>query len=459
MNSNLIKIFAFFIGLFIALIVISFSRVNERFTDISSTLLTPLSTKIKDSIMKYIDKEDEEDKEDGDSDDAKLPYYGYKFMCINTYNNLKKIDVNDGKWYDIDSDVKDIYYNYNNYFKFSKMIELEPNKLNNKIGVKGANISSNELLGPSCFNFANNNETYELTEFTMFMTMKYLSCSNNNNILFEMTGNTTTINYLIPEYKTSVISINIILNENKNYKIRVVVGDIIYEKPETNNIDKTIIENSNYFIIGLYYTKEKLGLIFNDKLYEYENKSTFKITLGSTPIIINKNKSLNMHLYNFIYYKSLFNFDDYDYLIRYNNYYISGLYAKECAKVEDIEIKKDDEIKPLSEIEKIILPKFTYSILHKDNDDNDDDDNDNDNDDNDKPFKSKLNNFIKKDDDNDDIIKNRITDFIKKDDDDNNDDDTIKKRIKDYIKNDDNNDDKEDEDEDKPNIFKRIFGF
>ena len=444
MNSNLIKIFAFFIGLFIALIVISFSRVNERFTDISSSLFTPLSTKIKDSIIKYIDKKDEDDNNDGNSDDAKLPYYGYKFMCINTYNNIKRIDENAGKWYDIDSDVKDIYYNYNNYFNFSKMIELEPNKLNNKIGVKGADISSNELLGPSCFNFANNNETYELTEFTMFMTMKYLSCSNNNNILFEMTGNTTTINYLIPEYKTSVININIILNENKNYKIRVVVGDIIYEKPETNNIDKDIIENSNYFIIGLYYTKEKLGLIFNDKLYEYENKTTFKITLGSTPIIINKNKSLNMHLYNFVYYKSLFNFDDYDYLIRYNNYYISGLYAKECAKVEDIEIKIDTEIKPLSEIEKIILPKFTYPILHKDDEDNDDDD---------KTFKSKLNNFIKKDDDNDDINK-------KDDNDDNdNDDDTIKKRIKDYIKKDNNDEEDEEEDEDKPNIFKRIFGF
>ena len=242
MNSDLIKIFAFFIGLFIALIVISFSRVNEKFTDISSSLLTPLSTKIKAGIMKYIDNDDNDDKDDNNdnSDDAKLPYKGYKFMCINTYNNINKIVENDGKWYDIDSDINNIDYNYNNYFKFSKIIKLEPNKLNNKIGVKGADISSNELLGPSCFNFANNSETYELSEFTMFMTMKYLSCFNNNNILFEMTGNTTTVNYLIPEYKTSIININIILNENKNYKIQLVVGDNIYEKPETNNIDKDI---------------------------------------------------------------------------------------------------------------------------------------------------------------------------------------------------------------------------
>jgi hypothetical protein len=444
MNSNLIKVFAFFIGLFIALIVISFTRVNEPFTDISSSLLTPLSTKIKDGIMKYIDnKDDDDDKNKNDigdkSDDAKLPYSGYKFMCINTYNNINRID--DNKWYDIDSDLNYTDYNYNNYFKFSKIINLEPNKLNNKIGVKGADISSNELLGPSCFNFANNNETYELTEFTMFMTMKYISCSNNNNILFEMTGNTTTTNYLIPEYKTSIININIILNENKNYKIRITVGDNIYEKPETDNIDKDIIENSNYFIIGLYYTTGKLGLIFNDKLYEYENKNTFKITLGSTPIIINKNKSLNMHLYNFVYYKSLFNFDDYDYLIRYNNYYISGLYAKECAKIEDTEIKKDNEIKPLNDIEKNILPKFIYPILHKeDKEDNNDD----------KSFKSKLKDLIQTNNDNND----------NDDEEENGKDTDITLKIKDFIKKDNNKRDEDlEEEEEKPNIFKRMFGF
>ena len=73
-----------------------------------------------------------------------------------------------------------------------------------------------------------------------------------------------------------------------------------------------------------------------------------------------------MHLYNFIYYKSLFNFNDYDYLIRYNNYYISGLYSKECPVIND---KKDDEIKKINDIEKTILPKFNYPILKKYNDD------------------------------------------------------------------------------------------
>ena len=444
MNSILVKVFAFFIGLFITLIIISFTRINEPFTNFSSSLLTPLTHKIKDGIMKYID--DNIDDIKNKNDDSILPYKGYKFMCINTYDNIDTISANDGKWYDIDSSLNYIEYNYNNYFKFSKLINLEHNKVNNKTGVKGGDISSIQLSGPSCFNFANNNETYELTEFTMFMTMKYISCHNTNNILFEMTGNTTTVNNIIPEYKTSIIHINIILNENKNYKIRVIVGDTIYEKPETNNIDKDIIENSNYYIIGLYYTTEKIGLIFNDKLYEYENVNKFKITLGSTPIIINKNGSLNMHLYNFVYYKSLFNFNEYDYLIRYNNYYISGLYAKECAKIENTantEIKKDNELKPIDDIAKITLPKFTYPILHKNKDDEEDDEDE----DNKKDLKTKIKDFVfNKDDDEEDDEDN------KKD---------LKTKIKDFINKDnnkDNNEEEEDENE-KPNIFKRMFGF
>lgn len=357
MNSILIRIFAFFLGLFIALIIISFNKINEPFTNISlPESFSPLSKIADDSIIYY-------------NDDSIIPYKGYKFMCINTYNNLSNISITDGRWYEIDNNLTNINYNYNNYFKFNKIINLEHNKLNSRIGVKGANISSIELLGPSCFNFANNSETYELIEFTMFMTVKFISFLNKNNIIFEMTGNTTTINILEPNYTTSIININIVLNDNKNYDIILLIGDKIY-KGLANNIDKDIIENTNYITIGLYYTKEKIGLIFNDKIYEYININTNIITLGSTPLIINKNGSINMYLYNFVYYKNLFNFADYDYYIRYNNYYISGLYAKECIKKEkEEEDKKNKELNKKNVInnntndDKIILPKFEYPIL------------------------------------------------------------------------------------------------
>ena len=137
MNSNLIKVFAFFLGLFITLIIISYIKINESFTDISSSsvslsslsspiigISSPIST-IATIINKIGDFTD-----DNINDDSILPYKGYKFMCINTYKNTDTISITDGKWYDIDSTMNYIDYNYNNYFKFSKLINLESNKLN-----------------------------------------------------------------------------------------------------------------------------------------------------------------------------------------------------------------------------------------------------------------------------------------------------------------------------------------
>ena len=378
MNLNLIKILSFFIGLFITLLLISYYKIYEPFsvssqlTDLSEKIAKPLSNPLTllselSSMVKEISNDD---------DDSIIPYKGYKFMCINTYNDVKKISISDGKWFDVDSINKHYDFNYNNYFKFNKSINFEKNRLNNKKGAEGANIYNNELEGPSCYNFANNSETYELVEFTMFITANFNACSKTNNILFEMTGNTITIDKIIPKYTTSIININLIINENKNYDIHLTIGDLIY-KGQANNIDKTIIEDNEYITIGLFYTKEKIGLILNNKIYEYSNINQYPITLGSTPLIINKYGSINMNLYNFIYYKSLYDFNNYEYLIRYNNYYISGLNSSKCSVPEITTVSKKDPINfnPIK-LDRITLPKFKYPILHDDNDhDHDDDDN------------------------------------------------------------------------------------
>ena len=70
-----------------------------------------------------------------------------------------------------------------------------------------------------------------------------------------------------------------------------------------------------------------------------------------------------MHIYrsHFIdYYKTLFDFQYYDYLTRYNNYYLSGLNNKECPVKEEPEFKKEQ----LPAFEKIILPDFKFPLLH-----------------------------------------------------------------------------------------------
>jgi len=369
MNLNLIKILSFFIGLFIALIAISYYKIYEPFSVSSqledlttniSNITNPLSNPIlmlsELSSMANINLSD---------DDSIIPYKGYKFMCINTYKDINKISISNGKWYDIDAENKHYDFNYNNYFKFNTIINLEKNTLNSKNGVLGANLYNNELLGPSCFNFANNTETYELVEFTMFITCKIIGCSKVNNIIFEMTGNTTTINTTLPQYTTSIINLNLIVNDNKNYDIHLTIGDIIY-KGEAINIDKAIIEERDYITIGLFYSKQKIGLILNNKLYEYSNINVHPITLGSTPLMINKYGSINMHLYNFIYYKSLFDFNNYEYLVRYNNYYISGLNTSTCQKPEITTISKEPiKYEPIN-YNKILIPKFKYPILEDD---------------------------------------------------------------------------------------------
>ena len=75
-----------------------------------------------------------------------------------------------------------------------------------------------------------------------------------------------------------------------------------------------------------------------------------------------------MHLYNFIYYKSLFNFNDYDYLVRYNNYYISGLNSSKCQETEITTISKEPIAFSPIKYDKITLPKFNYPILDDDDD-------------------------------------------------------------------------------------------
>jgi len=441
MNLNLIKILSFFIGLFITLLIISYYKIYEPFSvssqlvDLSSKIAAPLSNPL--SLLSELSSMIKQDNAD---DDSIIPYNGYKFMSINTYKDVNKISITNGKWYDVDTDVKHYDFNYNNYFKFNTLINLEKNRLNNKYGALGANIYNNELNGPSCYNFANNTETFELVEFTMFITANIIACSKMNNILFEMTGNTITIDKILPNYTTSIINVNLIINENKNYDIHLTIGNIIY-KGQVNNIDKEIIEDSDYITIGLFYTKEKIGLIVNSKIYEYSNINKFPITLGSTPLIINKYGSINMQLYNFIYYKSLFDFTNYEYLIRYNNYYISGLNTSKCEKpVVCITPTLPIKFEPIK-YDKITLPYFKYPILHKDDNDKENDDDD------DKDNKDEKD---KKDKDDD---KDKKDEKDKKD----KDDDKDKKDEKDKK---DKEDKEEDDDEyEKPNLLDRIFGF
>lgn len=358
MNLNLIKFFSFFIGLFITLILLSYYKINEKFTIPDKTL---------DNINNINTYND-------DNDYSILPLKGYKFICINTYNGLNKISAIEGKWYDIDANENINHsFNYNNYFKYKKTLNIHNNSIT-KYGARGVNINEIELNGPSCFNFANNSETYELTSFSMFMTVKINSFNIKNNIIFEMTGNTATIDSVIPTYSPLIINIIIIVRENENYDINITIGNTVYNTLITN-IDKAIIHDNDYLTLGLQYDDNNISLYLNKKIYTYTNTNKHTITLGSTPLIINKNGTINMSLYNFVYYKHILTNTNYYKYLEYNNYFISGLddSNKKCEKdKEDIKIKdnKDDKKEKDDKNEKddkIItidnLPMFKYDEI------------------------------------------------------------------------------------------------
>jgi hypothetical protein len=73
-----------------------------------------------------------------------------------------------------------------------------------------------------------------------------------------------------------------------------------------------------------------------------------------------------MHLYKFVYYKSLFDFKNYDYMARYNNYYLSGLHnhRTKCPVVRREEEKEEKKVEDVG-FDKITLPDFQYPMLHK----------------------------------------------------------------------------------------------
>ena len=128
MNLNLIKILSFFIGLFITLLIISYYKINEPFsvasqlTELSEKIANPISQPLSLSLLSDLSSMINKNSID---DDSIIPYNGYKFMSINTFNDINKISISDGKWYDINTTNKYYDYNYNHYFKFDKVINFE----------------------------------------------------------------------------------------------------------------------------------------------------------------------------------------------------------------------------------------------------------------------------------------------------------------------------------------------
>lgn len=313
MNFVFIKIFSFFVGLFISLFFINYNNIQNK--------------KIENFKIEKLSNINNSSPERNNSNIVHtIPHYNYKYMSISTYFDNKSIANTEGRWYDISilSNINPTI-NQNQYFTIEKMINLKTNKINSD-GARGGDLNEIELRGPKSFYFANNITTNELTEFSMIMSLRISDITKPNNIIFEMTGNTEEIKSTnnSPSYTYSMVNINIQPNTNDNYNFIITIGNNVYSG-NINNINKTLIRNTDILILGLIYSQTEITFLINKEMYKYQTINNFIIKLGSAPVIINKNGDINMDLYNFTYYKSILPINEYLSFFKHNYYYLSGL--------------------------------------------------------------------------------------------------------------------------------------
>jgi hypothetical protein len=356
MNVLIIKIVGFLVGLFTTLFIISLYDIRKKKIETFQTKPIIPSSNISQITPVNI------------NNDAFIPYTSFKYMCINTFFDITKIDNNVNRWYECDLDKGNnqiITTNEKHYFTFDNIINVKPNTINDN-GAYGADINGVELRGPKSFYFANNIDTNELNEFTILMSIKIKDITSTNNILFELAGNTETINNGKPKYLISMVNVNIRINKNNNYDFIITIGDSIYSGA-IDDIEKTTLKNNDFIVIGLIYTSSEITFLLNKQVFKYKTKETFKVKLGSTPLIINKQGLMNINLYSFVFYKTPLPSSEYLLFFKHNYYYLSGLNKaiKETnippPPPTEIEVRNDLDIK-LRELENKIDEKLNKRI-------------------------------------------------------------------------------------------------
>lgn len=325
-----IKLLAFLLGFLITLLIINYlsvERIKKETFEVSSTPSASAPAPTPASAPAPAPTSAPAPTPAPDVMDAKyIPNKANKFMCINTFNDIGLISNIEKRWYECDLDKTKtnlITENINHYFTYNNEIKLIPNEINIK-GSSGGSLSSTQLNGPKSFYFATNRDTFEVTEFSVIFCAKIRDVSGQNNIIFEMTGNTETINPQTLEYSASIINLNLIKNINNNFDVSFTIGNVVY-KGLINNIDKNIILNNDFIIMSLVYTTTEINFYLNKQKFTYKNTESFRVKLGSAPVIINKGGTINMDLYSFIYYKSSISSDEMFKFSKYGNYYLSGL--------------------------------------------------------------------------------------------------------------------------------------
>jgi hypothetical protein len=251
-----------------------------------------------------------------------LPKKNDNFMLLTTFNNLVKIRNDELRWYHDSVDIKDVLmtdFNKGIFFSLGNAVSFETDKLIQQ--VQGANLQNTQLTGPIALYFSNSEKSpFELSQFSLLFMIKIHAIQGTNTI-FEMLCNTSVVDGFTSSYIANAISMKLVEIDDKYFNIDIIFGTENYSVPR---LEKHLLVNDSINLLALTFNTANIVVRINSVPYTYTyNKNA--ITLGSLPVIINKNGTLPMVMYSMAYYKKALTATDMIEYIRYNMFYFNGI--------------------------------------------------------------------------------------------------------------------------------------
>jgi hypothetical protein len=247
-----------------------------------------------------------------------LPKEENNFMILTTFNNASKIKNQELRWYDDKISMQNVLmtdFNKGTFFSLGNAVTFETDKLVRH--VQGANLHNIQLTGPIAMYFSNSDKSpYELSQFSLLFMIKLYSIQGTN-ILFEMLCNTSVADTYIP----NVICMKLIEINDKYFQIDVIFGTERFIVP---NLEKHLLVNDSVNLLALTFSANNIVVRINSVPYIYAYTQT-AISLGSLPVIVNKNGTMQLVLYSMAYYKKALTAADMTEYIRYNMFYFNGI--------------------------------------------------------------------------------------------------------------------------------------
>ena len=285
----------------------------------------------------------------------KLPKTEHNYMILTTFNNANKIKNQELRWYDDKIQMDNILmtdFNKGAYFSLGNAVTYETDKLVRF--VQGANLHNIQLTGPIAMYFSNSDiSPYELSQFSLLFMMK-LHSIQGSNVLFEMLCNTSVVD----TYIANVICMKLIELNEKYFQIEIIFGTERFVIP---NLEKHLLVNDSINLLALTFGANSIVVRINSTPYIYTYTQN-TISLGSSPVIVNKNGSLEMVLYSMAYYKKALTVSDMTEYIRYNMFYFNGIniLLDEKQKYLNIQSESDSTKTKIDSMSKL-LDKCTVS--------------------------------------------------------------------------------------------------